>query len=77
MCRYSKIQNNPQISNTSDPSISDKGYSTCCRKSQLFNSTTEMTFDLTLFVVETAENIGFACELLTEDTTICYGEDIK
>uniref|UniRef100_A0A8C0R4Z9 Phospholipid-transporting ATPase n=1 Tax=Canis lupus dingo TaxID=286419 RepID=A0A8C0R4Z9_CANLU len=26
---------------------------------------------------ETAENIGFACELLTEDTTICYGEDIK
>uniref|UniRef100_A0A452TH22 Phospholipid-transporting ATPase n=1 Tax=Ursus maritimus TaxID=29073 RepID=A0A452TH22_URSMA len=26
---------------------------------------------------ETAENIGFACELLTEDTKICYGEDIK
>uniref|UniRef100_A0A8C4L6C6 Phospholipid-transporting ATPase n=1 Tax=Equus asinus asinus TaxID=83772 RepID=A0A8C4L6C6_EQUAS len=26
---------------------------------------------------ETAENIGFACELLTEDTTIYYGEDIK
>uniref|UniRef100_H0XF37 Phospholipid-transporting ATPase n=1 Tax=Otolemur garnettii TaxID=30611 RepID=H0XF37_OTOGA len=26
---------------------------------------------------ETAENIGFACELLTEDTTICYGEDIN
>ncbi|XP_061256290.1 phospholipid-transporting ATPase IC isoform X2 [Bos javanicus] len=26
---------------------------------------------------ETAENIGFACELLTEDTTICYGEDIS
>ncbi|XP_054254456.1 phospholipid-transporting ATPase IC [Indicator indicator] len=24
---------------------------------------------------ETAENIGFACELLTEETTICYGED--
>uniref|UniRef100_A0A8C4L027 Phospholipid-transporting ATPase n=1 Tax=Equus asinus TaxID=9793 RepID=A0A8C4L027_EQUAS len=24
---------------------------------------------------ETAENIGFACELLTEDTTIYYGED--
>ena len=28
-------------------------------------------------IVETAENIGFACELLTEDTTICYGEDIR
>ncbi|XP_027623930.1 phospholipid-transporting ATPase IC isoform X3 [Tupaia chinensis] len=26
---------------------------------------------------ETAENIGFACELLTDDTTICYGEDIN
>ncbi|XP_036177631.1 phospholipid-transporting ATPase IC isoform X2 [Myotis myotis] len=26
---------------------------------------------------ETAENIGFACELLTEETTICYGEDIN
>uniref|UniRef100_A0A452TGW2 Phospholipid-transporting ATPase n=1 Tax=Ursus maritimus TaxID=29073 RepID=A0A452TGW2_URSMA len=26
---------------------------------------------------ETAENIGFACELLTEDTKICYGEDIN
>lgn len=26
---------------------------------------------------ETAENIGFACELLTEDMTICYGEDIN
>lgn len=26
---------------------------------------------------ETAENIGFACELLKEDTTICYGEDIN
>ncbi|XP_023386939.1 phospholipid-transporting ATPase IC [Pteropus vampyrus] len=26
---------------------------------------------------ETAENIGFACELLTEDTTICFGEDIN
>uniref|UniRef100_A0A2K6H033 ATPase phospholipid transporting 8B1 n=1 Tax=Propithecus coquereli TaxID=379532 RepID=A0A2K6H033_PROCO len=26
---------------------------------------------------ETAENIGFACELLTEDTTVCYGEDIN
>uniref|UniRef100_A0A8C4L863 Phospholipid-transporting ATPase n=1 Tax=Equus asinus asinus TaxID=83772 RepID=A0A8C4L863_EQUAS len=26
---------------------------------------------------ETAENIGFACELLTEDTTIYYGEDIN
>ncbi|XP_046527679.1 phospholipid-transporting ATPase IC isoform X2 [Equus quagga] len=26
---------------------------------------------------ETAENIGFACELLTEDTTIYYGEDIS
>uniref|UniRef100_A0A8D2MEE9 Phospholipid-transporting ATPase n=1 Tax=Zonotrichia albicollis TaxID=44394 RepID=A0A8D2MEE9_ZONAL len=24
---------------------------------------------------ETAENIGFSCELLTEDTAICYGED--
>ncbi|NXI58332.1 AT8B1 ATPase, partial [Chloroceryle aenea] len=24
---------------------------------------------------ETAENIGFSCELLTEETTICYGED--
>ena len=35
--------------------------------------------DIWLFfsVVETAENIGFACELLTEDTTICYGEDIR
>ncbi|XP_037364368.1 phospholipid-transporting ATPase IC [Talpa occidentalis] len=26
---------------------------------------------------ETAENIGFACELLTEETTIYYGEDIN
>uniref|UniRef100_A0A8C3U3W0 Phospholipid-transporting ATPase n=1 Tax=Catharus ustulatus TaxID=91951 RepID=A0A8C3U3W0_CATUS len=26
---------------------------------------------------ETAENIGFSCELLTQDTTICYGEDIR
>ncbi|XP_053150642.1 phospholipid-transporting ATPase IC isoform X2 [Hemicordylus capensis] len=26
---------------------------------------------------ETAENIGFACELLTDETTICYGEDIS
>ncbi|KAM4707627.1 phospholipid-transporting ATPase IC-like isoform 1-T2 [Discoglossus pictus] len=26
---------------------------------------------------ETAENIGFACELLTDETTICYGEDIN
>uniref|UniRef100_A0A7M4FAT6 Phospholipid-transporting ATPase n=1 Tax=Crocodylus porosus TaxID=8502 RepID=A0A7M4FAT6_CROPO len=26
---------------------------------------------------ETAENIGFACELLTEETTICYGEDVS
>lgn len=26
---------------------------------------------------ETAENIGFACELLTDDTKICYGEDIN
>uniref|UniRef100_A0A8C3U6C1 Phospholipid-transporting ATPase n=1 Tax=Catharus ustulatus TaxID=91951 RepID=A0A8C3U6C1_CATUS len=26
---------------------------------------------------ETAENIGFSCELLTQDTTICYGEDIS
>ncbi|KAM6301570.1 phospholipid-transporting ATPase IC [Podargus strigoides] len=26
---------------------------------------------------ETAENIGFSCELLTDDTTICYGEDIR
>ncbi|NXG50864.1 AT8B1 ATPase, partial [Psilopogon haemacephalus] len=26
---------------------------------------------------ETAENIGFACELLTEETTICYGEDTR
>ncbi|NWI31764.1 AT8B1 ATPase, partial [Sula dactylatra] len=25
---------------------------------------------------ETAENIGFSCELLTDETTICYGEDI-
>ncbi|XP_009080970.1 PREDICTED: phospholipid-transporting ATPase IC, partial [Acanthisitta chloris] len=24
---------------------------------------------------ETAENIGFSCELLTEETVICYGED--
>uniref|UniRef100_A0A8B9YYY1 Phospholipid-transporting ATPase n=1 Tax=Buteo japonicus TaxID=224669 RepID=A0A8B9YYY1_9AVES len=24
---------------------------------------------------ETAENIGFSCELLTDETTICYGED--
>uniref|UniRef100_A0A803WE34 Phospholipid-transporting ATPase n=1 Tax=Ficedula albicollis TaxID=59894 RepID=A0A803WE34_FICAL len=24
---------------------------------------------------ETAENIGFSCELLTEETAICYGED--
>ncbi|NXP66664.1 AT8B1 ATPase, partial [Chloropsis cyanopogon] len=26
---------------------------------------------------ETAENIGFSCELLTEETAICYGEDIR
>ncbi|XP_044287466.1 phospholipid-transporting ATPase IC [Varanus komodoensis] len=26
---------------------------------------------------ETAENIGFSCDLLTEETTICYGEDIS
>uniref|UniRef100_A0A8D2ME39 Phospholipid-transporting ATPase n=1 Tax=Zonotrichia albicollis TaxID=44394 RepID=A0A8D2ME39_ZONAL len=26
---------------------------------------------------ETAENIGFSCELLTEDTAICYGEDTR
>ncbi|XP_042310609.1 phospholipid-transporting ATPase IC [Sceloporus undulatus] len=26
---------------------------------------------------ETAENIGFSCELLTDETTICYGEDIS
>ncbi|XP_056400681.1 phospholipid-transporting ATPase IC-like [Hyla sarda] len=26
---------------------------------------------------ETAENIGFACELLTDETKICYGEDIS
>ncbi|XP_018431764.1 PREDICTED: phospholipid-transporting ATPase IC-like [Nanorana parkeri] len=26
---------------------------------------------------ETAENIGFACELLTDETKICYGEDIN
>ncbi|NXL37155.1 AT8B1 ATPase, partial [Glaucidium brasilianum] len=26
---------------------------------------------------ETAENIGFSCELLTEETTICYGEDTR
>ncbi|XP_025054241.1 phospholipid-transporting ATPase IC isoform X1 [Alligator sinensis] len=26
---------------------------------------------------ETAENIGFSCELLTEETTICYGEDVS
>ncbi|CAH2296591.1 phospholipid-transporting ATPase IC [Pelobates cultripes] len=26
---------------------------------------------------ETAENIGFACELLTDETAICYGEDIN
>ncbi|KAH0627846.1 hypothetical protein JD844_008353 [Phrynosoma platyrhinos] len=26
---------------------------------------------------ETAENIGFSCELLTDETTICYGEDIR
>lgn len=24
---------------------------------------------------ETAENIGFSCELLTEETAICYGEE--
>ncbi|PIO40184.1 hypothetical protein AB205_0072510, partial [Aquarana catesbeiana] len=29
------------------------------------------------FFPETAENIGFACELLTDDTKICYGEDIN
>uniref|UniRef100_U3I446 Phospholipid-transporting ATPase n=1 Tax=Anas platyrhynchos platyrhynchos TaxID=8840 RepID=U3I446_ANAPP len=26
---------------------------------------------------ETAENIGFSCDLLTDETTICYGEDIS
>ncbi|XP_075443142.1 phospholipid-transporting ATPase IC isoform X2 [Ascaphus truei] len=26
---------------------------------------------------ETAENIGFSCELLTDETSICYGEDIN
>ncbi|NXU85232.1 AT8B1 ATPase, partial [Xiphorhynchus elegans] len=26
---------------------------------------------------ETAENIGFSCELLTEETAICYGEDTR
>ncbi|NXR22559.1 AT8B1 ATPase, partial [Cinclus mexicanus] len=26
---------------------------------------------------ETAENIGYSCELLTEETTICYGEDTR
>ncbi|NWX90245.1 AT8B1 ATPase, partial [Nothoprocta pentlandii] len=26
---------------------------------------------------ETAENIGFSCELLTDETTVCYGEDIR
>uniref|UniRef100_A0A8B9THD4 Phospholipid-transporting ATPase n=1 Tax=Anas platyrhynchos TaxID=8839 RepID=A0A8B9THD4_ANAPL len=26
---------------------------------------------------ETAENIGFSCDLLTDETTICYGEDIR
>ncbi|KAM6227186.1 phospholipid-transporting ATPase IC isoform 2-T8 [Spheniscus humboldti] len=26
---------------------------------------------------ETAENIGFSCELLTDETKICYGEDIS
>lgn len=26
---------------------------------------------------ETAENIGFSCELLTDETTICYGEDVS
>uniref|UniRef100_A0A8C5LWA3 Phospholipid-transporting ATPase n=1 Tax=Leptobrachium leishanense TaxID=445787 RepID=A0A8C5LWA3_9ANUR len=26
---------------------------------------------------ETAENIGYACELLTDETAICYGEDIN
>ncbi|KFP25746.1 putative phospholipid-transporting ATPase IC, partial [Colius striatus] len=26
---------------------------------------------------ETAENIGFSCELLTDETTICYGEDTR
>ncbi|NXY86899.1 AT8B1 ATPase, partial [Alcedo cyanopectus] len=26
---------------------------------------------------ETAENIGFSCELLTEETKICYGEDTR
>lgn len=37
-----------------------------------------MTSNFIFFsAVETAENIGFACELLTEETTICYGEDIK
>ncbi|XP_043930717.1 phospholipid-transporting ATPase IC isoform X2 [Protopterus annectens] len=26
---------------------------------------------------ETAENIGFSCQLLTEDMSLCYGEDIN
>lgn len=43
----------------------------------LLNLVVGMTCAPFYSVVETAENIGFACELLTEETTICYGEDIK
>lgn len=28
-------------------------------------------------VTETAENIGYSCELLTDETTIYYGEDVR
>lgn len=39
---------------------------------------TELLSKYCLFlIVETAENIGFSCELLTDETKICYGEDIR
>lgn len=28
-------------------------------------------------LTETAENIGFSCELLTDETNIHYGEDVR
>lgn len=28
-------------------------------------------------LIETAENIGFSCELLTDETKIHYGEDVR
>lgn len=34
-------------------------------------------FPFLIFFVETAENIGFSCDLLTEETVICYGEDTR